>query len=98
MTIEILNYKPYQKGSLQGFLDYFDSKTGYEVYGCTVHVKDGKRWLNLPSKEYKDKDTGETKWSHSLRIREKEGHFKNTNLVLKALDEMEKPQSKPMPF
>ena len=90
MTIEILNFKPYEKGSLKGFLDYYDSETGYEIFGCTVHSKDNKQWLNLPSKEYKDKNTGETKYSYSLRIRDKDGHFKNTNLVFKALCDMKK--------
>ena len=69
MSVECVSYRPFKKGCLEGFADLWVPKMGLEFYGCTVHSKDGKRWLNLPSKEYEDKDSGERKFRHVVRFR-----------------------------
>jgi hypothetical protein len=86
MTIEIINYKKYEKGSLLGFVDFYIPKMGIEVYGSSIHHKNGGKWLNLPSKEYKDKETQETKWSSVVRFREKDHMTAFTKAVLAAVD------------
>ena len=57
--IKCIKYKSYVKGTLLGFADIFVPKWGVEIYGLTYHQKDGKRWVNFPSREY-EKD-GEKK-------------------------------------
>jgi len=86
MTIEILNYKKLEKGSLLGFVDFYVPKMGLEIFGSSIHQKDGRRWLNLPSKEYKDKDTSETKWSSVIRFREREHQNAFSKAVLDSLN------------
>ena len=48
--IECLKYKPINKGSLLGYADIFVPKMGLEIFGCSLHQKDGRRWVNFPSK------------------------------------------------
>lgn len=71
--IECIRFKSYEKGALQGFADLYVEKWGLELNGCSLYMRDGQRWINLPSKEYKDKE-GETKYSPAVRFRDKE-HF-----------------------
>ena len=71
MSVECMNYKPVNKGSLLGYADLFVPKTGLEIYGCSLHQKEGRRWVNFPSKEYTDSKTGEKKYASIVRFREK---------------------------
>lgn len=68
--IECTNFKSYNKGHLQGFADFYLPKWGIEIYGCSLYMKDGSRWLNLPSNEYINSE-GEKKYAPFLRFREK---------------------------
>ena len=70
MTIECLKYKAVNKGSLLGFADFFVPKMGLEVYGCQLFQKDGRRWIQLPQKEYTD-NAGEKKYLSIVRFRER---------------------------
>lgn len=72
MTIECMVYRGYVKGSLQGFANLWIPKMGIELHGCSIHMKDGRRWLNLPSREYPDSTTGEMKYVSIVRFRNKE--------------------------
>lgn len=74
MTIECIKWTAVNKGSLVGYADLYVAKTGLEIYGCSMHQKDGRRWINFPSKEYTDSKTGEKKYSFIVRFREK-GHM-----------------------
>lgn len=70
MSIECMRYKPINKGTLLGYVDLYIPKMGLEIYGCSFHQKDGRRWINFPSKEYTD-EQGEKKYSATVRFREK---------------------------
>lgn len=72
--IECLRYKSINKGSLLGYFDIFIEKMGLEIYGCTLHQKEGKRWINFPSKDYVDQKTGDKKFQSMIRFRNKD-HF-----------------------
>jgi hypothetical protein len=50
--IEVTSFKPFQKSSLQGFAVIRMTNIGLEVRDVTLHQKNGKRWLQLPSKNY----------------------------------------------
>jgi hypothetical protein len=68
--IECLRYISINKGTLLGYADLWVEKMGIEIFGCSLHQKDGRRWVNLPSREYKDKN-GETKYQSIIRFRNK---------------------------
>lgn len=86
MSIECMEYRGYVKGSLQGFANLWIPKMGIEIYGCSLHMKDGRRWLNLPSKEYQD-SSGEMKYSSVIRFRNKEHYTLFCERAKAAVDE-----------
>lgn len=68
--IECIKYKEINKGSLVAFVDFWIPKMGLEITGCSLHVKDNRSWVNLPSREYTDQQ-GEKKYAPIVRFREK---------------------------
>lgn len=73
--IECIKFKSYQKGTLQGYAEIYVPKWGIELSGFSLHMKDGRRWINFPSKEYKN-EKGETKYIAQIRFRQK-GLYEN---------------------
>lgn len=69
--MEILNVKPFSSGSLKAFFDVFIPKTGMEVYGCSLFLKNNRWWASLPSKDYVA-DDGTKKYSSVCRYRDKD--------------------------
>jgi hypothetical protein len=67
MLIECKRYKEIKKGTFIGYADLTLSEIGIEVFGCTLHQKDEKRWVNLPSRTYKDL-TGTDKHAPIIRF------------------------------
>lgn len=84
--IECLKYKSYNNGVLQGFADFYVDKWGIEIIGCAVFMKDGKRWINFPSKEFTNAE-GEKGYAPSLKFREREHMDAFANEAKKAIDE-----------
>ena len=70
MSIECIRYKPINKGTLLGYVDLHIFKTGLEIYDCSFHQKEGRRWINFPSREYTD-EKGEKKYFSVVRFRDK---------------------------
>jgi hypothetical protein len=69
--IECTNYKPVNKGSLLGYADLLLIKSGMQIFGCSLHQKDGGRWVNMPSREYTN-DAGEKKYLSIVRFQDPE--------------------------
>ncbi len=99
--IECIRFKSHVKGSLQGFADFYVEKWGCELTGCSLYMKDGRRWVNLPSKEYQN-EQGETKYAPVIRFRKKEHFEAFVNACKKAIDDYcakqpveEKPKDQP---
>lgn len=65
--IECINFRECKKGTLLGFADFALPKMGIEIHGCTVHKKNDSKWVNLPSKEYQNKE-GETKYAPIVKF------------------------------
>jgi hypothetical protein len=64
MIIELINFKPYQRGALKGFFDlHIDILT---ISGCSYFEKDGKRWFTFPNKPYEDKN-GQTAYQEIIQ-------------------------------
>lgn len=85
MSIECLKFQSVNKGSFVGFADFYIPKTGLEIYGCQLFQKDGKRWINMPAREYTN-DAGEKKFASYVRYRENTHKDMFNELALKAID------------
>jgi hypothetical protein len=84
MAIEVVSFKPFQKNTLQGFATIRMSNIGLEVRDVCLHQKDGRRWIQLPSKAY-EKD-GKTLWSYILDFYDKARGEQFQQATLVALD------------
>ena len=72
--IECINYRSHLKGHLLGFADLRIEKWGIDIFGCTLFQKDGRRWINLPGREYLNQE-GEKKHLPFLRFKDPE-HYR----------------------
>lgn len=86
MTVECMEFKSHNNGNLLGFANFWIPKMGMEIYGCSLHQKGDQRWVNLPSREYKDKE-GMTKYMPVIRFRDKEHYNAFIDACKRAIDE-----------
>ena len=94
--IECIKFKSHVKGALLGFADFRLPKMGIEIYGCSVHQKNGRRWVNLPSREYEN-ELGEKKYASYVRFVESSHYSAFIEQALKAIDEYCKEQNAAVP-
>ena len=85
-AVECLKFRSYSKGHLQGFADLYVPKMGLEIYGCALYMKNGHRWINFPTKEYKN-EAGEEKWVEVVRFRDKEHKRAFGEVAVSAIDQ-----------
>ena len=71
MKIECTKFKSMQKGTLQGFADFFFPDLGMEINSCSLHTKNDRQWVNLPNREYKDAE-GAIKYSSYVKFPDKD--------------------------
>lgn len=83
--IKCIRFKSHVKGSLQGFADIYVEKWDLEIYGLTLYMKNGKRWVNFPGKEIEKE--GETKYYPFFRFKDKYNWQEFVIQVKKAIDE-----------
>jgi hypothetical protein len=57
---QILNFRALERNTLRGFFDV-ELPSGMVLCGCTLHEREGKRWVGLPAKPY-TKDDGSQSW------------------------------------
>ena len=85
MSIEITKFRKFEKNTLIGFFTVRLSNIGLEIRDCSLHRKDGKKWIGLPSKPYKDSD-GNEKYSYIVKFYEKDKWDTFQKAVLQELD------------
>lgn len=85
MAIEIVKFRKFEKNTLQGFLTILMTGIGLEIRDCTIHQKDGKKWIGLPAKPY-EKDDGTTGYSYIIKFVDKDRYFQFQDAVIKELD------------
>jgi hypothetical protein len=83
--IEIIKYKAVDKGALQGFVSIYVDKFGLEINDISIFKKDGKRWVNFPSRTYDDKEGQKKYWAY-LKFRESAHHEAFTKQLLDVVD------------
>jgi hypothetical protein len=77
-------FKPYQKNTLMGFID-IEAPSGLIIHGCTLHQKNGSRWVGLPSKQFK-KDDGSSGWTPVIEFATRDAADRFRDAVLEAFD------------
>src|SRR5215218_6700463 len=50
LTISVLDWKPLERNTLRGFATIMVKELQLAIRDCAVHERDGKRWVQLPSK------------------------------------------------
>jgi DNA-binding cell septation regulator SpoVG len=83
-AFEISNWKPIVKGALRGFFSVA-LPSGMVLHDCTAYEKDGKRWVNGPSKSFTAKD-GKVTYKPLVDFADKATRDKFSASVLAALD------------
>ena len=86
MAISILDFRRYEKNSLQGFLTILFTGPGVQIADCTYHKTEGRRWISLPAKPYKN-DKGETKYHYIISLPDKKTYQAFQEQALQALDD-----------
>lgn len=86
MAVQIVDFRKYQKNSLQGFLTLLLTGAGLQIKDATYHVSDGKRWISLPAKPY-TKEDGNQGYSYTVSFPDRKIFSKFQEQALKALDE-----------
>jgi hypothetical protein len=81
-TIE--NWKPFRKNTMQGSLDLV-LPSGIILRGCTLHEKNGDRWIRMPARSYTN-DSGATTWVTTVEFASKEAKRRFQETALEAVD------------
>ena len=77
-------WKPFEKNTLRGFLS-LELPSGMIIHGCTVHEKNGARWIGLPARQFQKPD-GEKSWSPLIEFVSKDSREKFQAAALAAVD------------
>ena len=84
------------KNSLQGFCVLTLSPSGIVLRDCSLHERDGKRWIRLPGRPQldsegrhrKDPATGKALWLPVVEIKGKAERERFQNTALAAVDKL----------
>jgi hypothetical protein len=87
---------PLTKNTLQGFVTLTLSPSGIVLHECSLHQKDGKRWIAFPSKPQidsegrlrKDPSTGKPLYSSIVEIIGKEERRSFQTAALAAVEQL----------
>lgn len=93
MPVEIVEFRPFVKNTLQGFATVL-LPSGMEIRDLTVHQKNGQRWIGFPARAYK-KENGTEAWVPYIRIPDRERRDEFQKAVLAALDGYQPPREEP---
>lgn len=83
--MEVVSFKSYKKGALEGFMDIHIPELDWTLKNCSLFSSNGRRWVQMPTRSYQD-DKGETKYQEVIQM-PKELKNKFTEQALKAYKE-----------
>lgn len=63
LKVAITEYREREDRALKGFLTVRFPQIGLEVRHVAVNEENGRRWLNLPARPYKNPATGKMRWA-----------------------------------
>jgi hypothetical protein len=84
MPLCIKNFKRFEKNTLRGFFDV-ELPSGMILCGCSLHEKEGKRWIGLPAKQYSKPD-GAQSWVKIVDFADREKARQFQDIVLPAVE------------
>ena len=82
--IECVRYSPVNKSTCLGVATIFVPKWGIEISGISLHQKNGKRWVNLPTRIVEEGD--EKKYYPYIRFPQREHKDEFCKQIKKAID------------
>jgi len=93
MNFKIKDTVPLDHNTLKG---RFTLQVGpLEIEGYTYHVQGEKSWVNPPSREYTDKESGERKFAPIVRIPEKDRYWTFQKWAIEQVEDVFAKQSEP---
>ena len=84
--IEIKDFRPFKKNTLQGFVTVRLPAIGPEIRDICRHEKNERRWLAMPANPHQKAD-GARSWSYILDFFDKDRGQRFQELTLAALDQ-----------
>lgn len=83
MALKITKFREVHKNTLRGFLSVRMGNIGLEIRDISIHEKDGRQWLAMPSRPYQDSE-GNRKYSFILDWfdNEKKAQFESAVMAL----------------
>lgn len=79
----VKEWRPYSKNTLRAFVS-FEIPPGMILHGCTLHERDGSRWVGMPARQYQ-KD-GISTWAPIVELTNKEARDRFQAAALAAID------------
>jgi hypothetical protein len=83
-TIRILDWKPYAKNTLQGFISV-ELASGLVLHSLMLHEKNGSRWIGFPAREWVHE--GIKQYARFIEFRDRAAADWFRDEVLAALDD-----------
>jgi hypothetical protein len=80
------DWKALERNTLRGFVT-IELPSGLVIKECSLHERDGRRWVGLPGKPYTAKD-GQTSYVNIIDFGTKQARTQFQELALKAIDEL----------
>lgn len=66
--LKVTGHRSVKNSKLKCFLSVHFPEIGLDVHDLTLFQDNGRRWFNLPSREYLDRETNEKKWVNTMRF------------------------------
>jgi hypothetical protein len=86
-TVTASNWRPLQRNTLRGFVDITLSDPGLIIHGCTLHARDGDRWISMPAKAFSDAD-GVQHWNSVVEFSDREAKVAFQQAALPAVSRL----------
>jgi hypothetical protein len=80
----VSDWKPFQRNTLLGFLN-LTTPSGLIFRGCSIHEKEGSRWISMPAQKLA-KDDGTTTYKPMVEFVSKEARDRFNEVALRAVD------------
>jgi|TARA_Y100000310_G_C20695027_1_gene825064 DNA-binding cell septation regulator SpoVG len=84
--MKINKWKEHVSNTMQGFAD-IELENGIVLKGCIYHVGEESSWISLPTKPFKDKESGQTKYQSIVAIPDKAKFEKFQSVAVKAMED-----------
>ena len=87
MAIEIIKFRKYKKGPLEGFLTVLLPTVGLEIRDCQYLIfDDGKKSVGLPSRPY-EKEDGTTGYANICKFPDKDKYQAFQQQAVQAIED-----------